>query len=685
MSNLEPLVQIGEWYYQVLHGQLWPASDSMLAEEMIRLEPRLHSLLNHFLLHPGELLSKDTLIEKVWPANEGTDAAVMRAVGALRKVLGDDVRSPRYIETLSKKGYRWLAEIQPLTSLNIPAPAFDSVAPATSKQSIEAEAVPWRFIALTALTVLISCASLAYVLTRYSPAPFIKLPDTITPVSALAGQEYWPLQNDTATHVVYQHSAPSSDAVGWSRQDLTTHKAEFAPEQYQQLSAALWLDAERIFFRAITGKQQCYFYQQQVIPFFAAPQRLWPCQQMLVQGSTRWKDKLLWLDTTDRQQQYQLWMAMTDGEPELIYTFEGDWRKIEHMVSKNNRLFLLAQDSFSGSQLLALNLESKELSALKHFTSAYKQLAIWDDQHLLIKESQQLVLYNIDNGTVQGLGPLTADLSQATRYPAQVLAKQTLGYTTDILAVNDDGVDYPAARPWQVSNRSENMPEQYLQKVAFVSERAGHNQIWLTEDNSSRQLTQLLPDQRIQQLLWHQHTLMAVINGELFVVNMHGELLPHPVAGGIVGRYKSCFGQLYWTERTNTGWQLKTQRDRQQYTLIDDVVDVRCGPADSLVLQFARHDSLALYQQGVVSALPIQLNWRQLNPEQWFADDTGIFWLDHKNRALNVWYWGNTEITTQALSEPQWPVGIYSNGAGLGYVVRPRPIDTDVVWLQNRR
>jgi hypothetical protein len=33
----------------------------------------------------------------------------------------------------------------------------------------------------------------------------------------------------------------------------------------------------------------------------------------------------------------------------------------------------------------------------------------------------------------------------------------------------------------------------------------------------------------------------------------------------------------------------------------------------------------------------------------------------------------------------QRPVAIYSNGNGLGYVVRPRPHDTDIVWLQNRR
>ena len=48
MSNLDPVVQIGDWYYQVIYGQLWPASAPTDSEQMIRLEPPLLILLNFF-------------------------------------------------------------------------------------------------------------------------------------------------------------------------------------------------------------------------------------------------------------------------------------------------------------------------------------------------------------------------------------------------------------------------------------------------------------------------------------------------------------------------------------------------------------------------------------------------------------------------------------------------------------
>ena len=48
MSNLDPVVQIGNWHYQVIYGQLWPVGATRV-EDMVRLEPRLHSLLNYFL------------------------------------------------------------------------------------------------------------------------------------------------------------------------------------------------------------------------------------------------------------------------------------------------------------------------------------------------------------------------------------------------------------------------------------------------------------------------------------------------------------------------------------------------------------------------------------------------------------------------------------------------------------
>jgi Tfp pilus assembly protein PilF len=76
---------------------------------VVRLEPKAFELLVYFTRHPGETISRDRLIADVWEGKFVTDDAVMVAVYALRQAFDDDARSPRFIETIRGRGYRWIA------------------------------------------------------------------------------------------------------------------------------------------------------------------------------------------------------------------------------------------------------------------------------------------------------------------------------------------------------------------------------------------------------------------------------------------------------------------------------------------------------------------------------------------------------------------------------------------------
>src|SRR5690606_18450358 len=122
----------------------------------------------------------------------------------------------------------------------------------------------WRFIAATAAVLILGGASLAYVLATYTAAPLIKLPDTITPISALSGQEYWPVLYPDHSHVLYQHKPIDSSKLNWSVQNLTDLRIEHLAQKYRNLSQALWLDAHHIVFRADSSTNSCYFYRQRL-------------------------------------------------------------------------------------------------------------------------------------------------------------------------------------------------------------------------------------------------------------------------------------------------------------------------------------------------------------------------------------------------------------------------------------
>ena len=77
------------------------------------LEPRPFSLLLTLAKRPGLTVSRDYLVETVWSDLAGSDEALSRAIAELRQALGDDVRAPRFIETVPSLGYRWIFEDAP--------------------------------------------------------------------------------------------------------------------------------------------------------------------------------------------------------------------------------------------------------------------------------------------------------------------------------------------------------------------------------------------------------------------------------------------------------------------------------------------------------------------------------------------------------------------------------------------
>ena len=79
----------------------------------IRVQQQPLKLLEILLEHPGEVVTREELRGRVWP-NESFgdfDQAVNIAIAKLRSALGDSAENPRYIETLPKRGYRFIADV----------------------------------------------------------------------------------------------------------------------------------------------------------------------------------------------------------------------------------------------------------------------------------------------------------------------------------------------------------------------------------------------------------------------------------------------------------------------------------------------------------------------------------------------------------------------------------------------
>jgi len=83
----------------------------------IRLRPQPLQVLEELLAQPGKVVSRAHLIARLWPKGiVDFDTALNSAVRRLRKGLRDDADSPKYIETIPRKGYRFIGSITPASS-----------------------------------------------------------------------------------------------------------------------------------------------------------------------------------------------------------------------------------------------------------------------------------------------------------------------------------------------------------------------------------------------------------------------------------------------------------------------------------------------------------------------------------------------------------------------------------------
>nr|WP_298126593.1 winged helix-turn-helix domain-containing protein [uncultured Pseudoxanthomonas sp.] len=97
-------VRVGDWQAIRATGELVGAQGAS------RLEPKVADLLFLLASRRGAAVTREEIMDALWPGQVVGDDSLARAVFKLRQALGDDAKSPRYIETLSKRGYRLIAE-----------------------------------------------------------------------------------------------------------------------------------------------------------------------------------------------------------------------------------------------------------------------------------------------------------------------------------------------------------------------------------------------------------------------------------------------------------------------------------------------------------------------------------------------------------------------------------------------
>jgi DNA-binding winged helix-turn-helix (wHTH) protein len=139
----------------------------------VRLQEQPFRVLAILLERPGEIITREELQARVWPADTfvGFDEGINTAIRKLRVAFGDSADNPRFVETIPRRGYRFVAPVH--DTVAEPAQPLESVTVGDAALALPRRLprnVPWLLGLLSVAALLVALASVTYLRRSHPPA-----------------------------------------------------------------------------------------------------------------------------------------------------------------------------------------------------------------------------------------------------------------------------------------------------------------------------------------------------------------------------------------------------------------------------------------------------------------------------------------------------------------------------------
>lgn len=513
MQQIEQLTQIyefGSYRLDAVERQL------LHAGEPVPLPPKVFDLLLTLLQHPGQILTKDQLLQFVWPNTVVEEVNLSVTMSALRKALGENPKDHEFIETLPRRGYRFVSSVREASAQTVQSngsvshqnsiPTSDSavipsaVAP-DSRHRVFASGAMFAF----ALLFIISLAVVVgWRWVSGTATPKLVAPPRIAPFTGAAGRETAPAFSPDGNQIAFVWSGERDD-----NQDIYVRLIDggntlrLTSDPAAELSPAWAPDGRKIAFFREGAEAGIY-----VVPALGGAERKLVSvnsnrSHLSQQSFLAWAPDGRWLAVVDKaslQEPYSIFLVSPDtGEKrrltnppatatgEFAPAFSPDGKSLAFIRSESfalDNVYLVAVSGGEPRQLTSVHQQMQQMAGLA-WTADGRELIYSTG----LQCGQSLWRIPVNGGQPEWI---TAS-GQNAATPAA--SRTHLAWTQCNIDSNIWRIDLKTATASEqatinlIASQFKDVNASYSpdgKRIAFASSRSGSNEVWVCGSEGER-------------------------------------------------------------------------------------------------------------------------------------------------------------------------------------------------------
>lgn len=628
---------IGGW-------RIEPKLNRIMKEDVtVQLEPRVMQLLCTLAAQPGEVFTRNDLLDEVWDGVTVGEEALTRAVSELRKAFRDDPKRPSVIETIYKTGYRLLAPVTPA----------EEAATTNGLPSIS------NFLRnKTASAALLACAlflgaliPLAYFAEgKSAPQKPFNFDFEFSTLTSLPGQELYPALSPDGETVVFSWRKPGSMYFSLMKKQVNSDEllALIEGEEAHYMNAA-WSPAGDALALVRRNDNSCALllynvHSRQISTLTTCGAKSWPYLAWRPDGNA-----LVYSDRADLDTPYRLYEVLFDDKSVRSITsppryFLGD-RQVTY--SQDGRSIAFVRINAAGMSDIHTISTSDKFEKQITFDSVKISGLSWvgSDNEITFtsNRSGEWDVWKV-NAESREITPITLGANAyGMSYSASAgrIAFEKRTVDVDIWRV-DLGANARDPKPYIVSSQWDDNAvfSKDGKKVAFASNRSGAPEIWVTdsEDAGERRLTNFNGGLVIQPR-WSPdgkhiafHARMNA-NADIYIANVETgvvERLTTDSAVDMSPEWSPEGAAIFFASNRSGNWQIwrKPVKEPQSPNMVTSAggISPRVTPAG---LYYLHNDKPGIWflKKGGVEAQQIIESNSHLSFENWVIFGEDIFYL----------------------------------------------------------